>query len=153
MHYIIVHYLQQWVNLNFDRSHLFKISTSGFSKGKYETSNPRPVWHISWRVCSMLGLIFSLMHQSSLSLFLSQHPVTEGIPFSLLQLNFISLLLFLLKTLSEWERLNSDNPQLSTHLSIHSFINLLPVFFFPVHQAALGFSAYAVHSFIHVKTS
>lgn len=24
MHYIAVHYLQQWVNLNFDRSHLFK---------------------------------------------------------------------------------------------------------------------------------
>lgn len=74
----------------------------------------------------MLGLIFSLMHQSSLSLSLSQHPVTEGIPFSLLQLNFISLLLFHVKTLSEWERLNSDEPQLSTHLSRHSFINLLP---------------------------
>ena len=71
----------------------------------------------------MLGLIFSLMHQSSLS----QHPVSEGILFSPLQLNFISRLLFLLKTLSEWERLNSDNPQLSTRLSIHSFINLLPV--------------------------
>lgn len=57
----------------------------------------------------------------------SQHSVTESILFSLLQLNFISLLLFSLKTLSEWERLNSDNSQLSTHLSILSFINLLPV--------------------------
>lgn len=63
----------------------------------------------------------------TLSLSPAPHPVTEGIPFSPLQPNFISLLLFLLKTLSEWERLNSDNPQLSTHLSMHSFINLLPV--------------------------
>ncbi len=71
----------------------------------------------------MLGLISSHMHQSSLS----QHPVTEGILFSLLRLNFISLLLFLLKTISEWEWLICDNSQLSTHLSIHSFISLLPL--------------------------
>lgn len=61
---------------------------------------------------------------------LSQHSVTEDILFSVLQLNFISLLLFPLKTLSEWEQLNSENPQLSTHLSIRSFITLLPVSYF-----------------------
>lgn len=93
----------------------------------------------------MLGLIFSLMHQSSLSFSLSQHPVT-GILFSLLQLNFISLVLFLLKTLSEWERLNSDNPRLSTHLSIRSFINLSYLTSF------LHIPDSPLHILIHTKT-
>lgn len=58
---------------------------------------------------------------------LSRRSVTDDIPYSVLRLNFISLVLILLKALSEWDRLNSDNPQRSTHLSIRSFITLLPV--------------------------
>lgn len=64
------------------------------------------------------------MHQSSPCVGIL---LQEGLLFSTLQLSFISFLLFLLKTLSEWERLSSDNSQLSTHLSIHPFIHLLPV--------------------------
>lgn len=125
MHNIAVHYLQQSVNLNFDRTHLFhtkKESTLAFLGEKYEAGNPKPVWHISWSVWSMLGLIFSLMHPSSLGVLLqkaSYFPCCSWIS--------SVFLLFPLKTLSEWERLNSDSPQLSTHLSIHPFINLLPV--------------------------
>lgn len=124
IHYAIVHYLQQWVNLKFDRCHLFykeKKSSFGISVGDYEA---KPLWHISQRVCSKLGLIFSLMHQSFPCVGIL---LQEGLLFSTLQLSFISFLWFLLKTLSEWERLSSDNSQLSTHLSIHPFIHLLPV--------------------------
>lgn len=98
-----------------------KKSSFGISVGDYEA---KPLWHISQRVCSKLGLIFSLMHQSSPCVGIL---LQEGLLFSTLQLSFISFLLFLLKTLSEWERLSSDNSQLSTHLSIHPFIHLLPV--------------------------
>lgn len=63
--FIVVHYLQQRVNLNCDRSHLFLKSILSHSRWKYEAGKPQPMWHISSVSCSLLGLIFSLMHQFS----------------------------------------------------------------------------------------
>lgn len=103
--------------------------------------------HISWRVCSILELIFSLMIN-----LLSQHSVTEDILFSVLRLSFISLVLIPLKALSEWDGLNSDNLQLSTHLSIRSFISRLPVFsFLYMEKSHTGSYSFSAHRFINTQ--
>lgn len=95
----------------------------------------------------MRGLIFSLMHQSSLFLSPSLGILLQKASyFPLCSWISSALLLFLLKTLSECEQLNADNPQLSTHLSIHYFIYLLTCLFSPVNPR---FPVIALHTFIH----
>lgn len=72
-HHITLHYLQRRENLNFDRGNLFRNINFQLLSSEIWGCDPKSVWHISWSVWGLLGLIFSFTHQS-LSLSASYSP-------------------------------------------------------------------------------
>lgn len=151
MHYATVRYLQQWVNLNFDRSHFFfskkektqeKVLWAFLLEGRWEdgedvtatTLNQCDI--ISGGLWSGRRLIFSLQHQSfHARSFLPPHPVTERHPHfpRCSRISSVSPL-FLLKA----PHLNSSGLTLTRHCCRRIYqCALSSIFYLPAHQGLL----------------
>lgn len=151
MHYIAVYYLQQWVNLNFDGSHLFKKNLlSAFLRGNMRQAilNQCDISAGEFEACLDLSfhLCINLLFLSlSLSILLQK---ASHFPFC----SWISSVF----CYSMWRPyLNGNGLTLTSHSCLHIYQGILSsIFYLPLLSSTStgrSLSATAIHRFIYLK--